>query len=145
MSANDKKTNNKNRVSVITFILFLALIVSSLSLVVIIARNNLTIDNIIGYYVDVADVKTINFKDTNLYNGVKENLLAQEIEYTEDGNILSIQIAEEDISKVTSLNLASMNIFNISGIDNFTNLTDLNLEGNKITDISPLNNLNIVT
>ena len=61
MSANDKKTNNKNRVSIITFILFLALIVSSLSLVVIIARNNLTIDNIIGYYVDVADVKTINF------------------------------------------------------------------------------------
>lgn len=122
------------------------------------------------------EIITMQFKDKNFYNGVAElleegdyvireeemNETEQEDTETDDEETpaatpisiqksdenLTIQIAKEDIEKVTSIVLNDKNITNIAGIENFTNLEEINFlsdeeseNKNQITDITPLKDL----
>ncbi len=122
------------------------------------------------------EIITMQFKDKNFYNGVAElleegdyvirgeetNETEQEDTETDDEETpaatpisiqksdenLTIQIAKEDVEKVTSIVLNGKNITNIEGIENFTNLEEINFlsdeeseNKNQITDITPLKDL----
>lgn len=120
------------------------------------------------------DTMTIQFKDKNFYNGVVELLetgnyeVQEEMDEREEDdelnddensdlipiNIqksdenLTIEIAKSDVEKVKSIVLNDQNITNIEGIENFTNLEEINFlsdekseNKNQITDITPLKNL----
>ncbi len=140
---NQSTTNRQDRISIFTFILFSILIISSLGLVAVIARNNLTIDSIIGYYSDAADTKTITFQDENMYNAIKEKLKDKISSY--EDNTKTIKMTQENIDSITELDLQSRRISDITGIENFTSLTNLYLNNNQISDISGIGKLTSLT
>lgn len=77
--------------------------------------------------------KKIKFEDENLYNAIKE-ILGRKIFYSDDSS-KTIYIKEEIISKLLKLDLHEKNITDLSGIENFTSLQELNLSHNNISNI----------
>jgi Leucine-rich repeat (LRR) protein len=71
-----------------------------------------------------------NFKDLKLLKAIKERI-----------GKLEEPLLEEDLSKITTLDLSSKNISNIEGLYLLKNLIEINLSNNQILDISPLENL----
>jgi len=82
--------------------------------------------------------ETITFAEANMYNAVVENLTGKIVEKNDSRH--SVTISKTNLQNVTYLDLSDKNIVNISGIEKFTNLKELNLFKNKITDVTPLNN-----
>lgn len=78
------------------------------------------------------------FNDTNLYNALVEQL-ADKITGKNDEN-KELTISDENMQAVTKLDLEGKNIVDITGIEQFTSLVELQLYDNKIEDISPLRN-----
>ena len=76
----------------------------------------------------------ITFKDKNLENAIRKIV-----------NKPSGDLMKSDVSNITSLDVHSMEIVDISGIENLTNLTEIRLWDNKISDISPLKGLTNLT
>jgi len=74
--------------------------------------------------------KVIQFTDQNLETVIREALNKTE------GNLTA-----KDVEGLTKLDAADKDISNLSGIEFCTNLQDLNLEANKIKDLSPLGSL----
>ena len=109
------------------------------------------------------EIKTIQFQDKNLYTAIiqilengsynKDIEEREKIEIVEkDENKLQIKLRQEDIEKVTNLDLSKKGIKNIAGIENFKNLevanffNEKNAENkNEISDISYLQNLTNLT
>jgi M6 family metalloprotease-like protein len=69
--------------------------------------------------------------DTNLYNALKSA-----------AGVTTTYLNQNDLSAITSLNLANKNISSLTGLDklDLTSLTNINLDNNKLTDISILSN-----
>lgn len=74
--------------------------------------------------------KAIQFRDKNF-----ENIIRKQI------NKPSGEILGKDVCKVTSLILTFQSIRDITGLEYFTNIHKLALDGNQITSIKPLKNL----
>jgi len=55
------------------------------------------------------------------------------------------KILKSDVAKITELNLAGQGLTDISDLSNLTNLTTLYIENNKISDLSPLSGLTKLT
>ena len=109
------------------------------------------------------EIKTIQFQDKNFYNAIIQILengkyngeeeVAEEIAIVEkDENNLQIKLKQEDIDKVTNLDLSEKGIKNIAGIENFKNLKVANFfnekngkNKNEISDISYLQELTNLT
>ena len=87
----------------------------------------------------VLEYETIQFKDANLYNAIKETL-GNKVKSSSEEN-LTITLLKSDIQGITKLDLYNKGITNISGIEHFTNLTELNLFCNSISDIKVLSSL----
>ena len=83
---------------------------------------------------EAANETTIVFEDENLYIAIKE-ALREKIKKAND-ETLTITITNSNISKVSSLNLSGKGIEDLAGIQNFTELTDLDLSDNEIKDIN---------
>lgn len=105
---------------------------------------NFTFD--LSYFFDYEDrmkAKTIYFSYNEvLYNAIK-NKMSDEMK-TASGATFSDSnkmISFTDITKVTQLELAGCNITNISQLSNFNSLIKLNLANNNIEDISALSEL----
>ena len=73
--------------------------------------------------------------DPNLRKAVREEMGVPE----------GVPITEVDIAKVVSLNAASMDIIDLTGLERFVNLKSLVLVGNRVQDIHPLRNLTKLT
>ncbi|EZH66384.1 hypothetical protein DH09_10650 [Bacillaceae bacterium JMAK1] len=84
----------------------------------------------IGAFV-VAQSENVTFEDPMLEQAMREELQIEEGE----------PIKQEDIFAASSLNLSSMQITNLEGLQKFENLTSLNLSDNKITDITHIGSL----
>lgn len=106
-----------------------------------------------GYPI-LADIKGINvtFEDKILYEKILDKLLYKMESFNDD--TMTIEMTQSNIDTVTSLNLGNgetdiiipypnkdAKIANINGIENFRNLTVLDLSFNNINDISKLQNL----
>ena len=78
----------------------------------------------------------IQFKDENLKNGVLYETQRQSVV---DKSVKDI--TENDALKVTELNLDNKHISSLEGIEKFKNLTTLDLGSNQISDITPLKSL----
>lgn len=75
------------------------------------------------------------FPDENLEKAIRKTIQKH------DGDILI-----GDVNKITEMRAEEMNITNLTGIENLTNLIRLNISTNKISDIEPLKSLtNLVT
>lgn len=88
-------------------------------------------------------IKSIKFKDKNLYEAIKKQLGRNVIEFKDDD--MEIKCINSDA--ITNLDLSWNKISNIEGLENFTNLKEIDLDFNDITDISPIwniKNLNII-
>lgn len=85
--------------------------------------------------------------DTNLYQALKENIPSRYINSTSnDTNTIKIKV--EAMPEITALNLSGNNtrkITNLSGIENFNYLTELDLNTNNISDISKIAQLSNLT
>lgn len=90
-----------------------------------------------GGYPIIQVAQEIQFQDSNLYNAIVD-ILADKIIEKNDQN-KTIKIEKSDIESITTLNLGEKQITNLSGIENFTNLQDLQVYTNNISDISVLN------
>ncbi|MGV8983608.1 YARHG domain-containing protein [Clostridium sp.] len=83
----------------------------------------------------ITESTVITFPDKNL-----EKIIREKIE-SPTGDIL-----KDDVSKITDLpNAGYKHIKNLSGIENLTNLTSLNLSDNQISNIKPLEGLTNLT
>ena len=90
---------------------------------------------------------TIQFEDENLYNQIVVQLEGLIDEHDDTNH--SIKMTQENIDQVTSLSIYASSydekITSIAGIENFNNLTELELCEHKITDISALSGLKKLT
>ena len=80
--------------------------------------------------------------NSNLYKAVKEQLKEQNItvEYRDANRV--IVISQEELAKVTNLNLSNKGINDLKGLEAFKNVTELNLHANELTSESNLSSLN---
>ena len=90
--------------------------------------------------------KTIQCKDKNFYNAIKEKL-GEKVKSASDKD-LKLTALKSDVESINTLNLGQVDnaedtikITDISGIENFKGLTDLDLCNNQISDISALSGL----
>lgn len=79
--------------------------------------------------------KTIKFNDSNLYNTLKNKLDKYILEFND--NSLELGINSLAFETISELELQNSGIKDISGLENFKNLTTLNLSGNPI-DVSTI-------
>ena len=109
------------------------------------------------------NIDGLYIQDENFYNAIIQILengsynedaeATEKIEIVEkDENKLQIKLNQEDIEKVTKLDLSEKGIKNIAGIENFRNLEEVNFfneknaeNKNEISDISYLQNLTNLT
>ena len=83
---------------------------------------------------------TIQFKDENLKSAILSEMKKQHfIAWS------AKDITEDDALKVKTLMLFGKLITSIEGLENFKNLTDLNLNNNQISDLKPLATLTNLT
>ena len=78
-----------------------------------------------------AEVETIRFYDQNLYNEIKESLDKKEIEYTCNDTNFDITV---DASQVEYLYLYRGKYNSLTGLEHFTNLTELYISDYAMTD-----------
>lgn len=91
---------------------------------------------------DMSNLKnttTFSINDKNLYNGLKQVLGRKILSYDDNSN--SITILTGIINEIVELDLHNLNITDLSGLDNFTNLCSINLANNNISTIEPLKSL----
>ena len=123
-----------------------------ISVIIIMTLMMQLLFNIIFPIASIAAVEeniTITCQDVNFYNALK-TALAEKTPTTAD-ETMTITMPKTKIEEVTTLDLNSLNasreekIIDISGIENFTKLTSLNLSYNQISDISKLASLTELT
>ena len=99
----------------------------------IVFLNNTTQQKSIS--VQITESTVITFPDKNLEQTIREEIQCP------TGDIL-----KDDVDKITKLqNAQDKHITNLSGIENLTNLTLLNLSNNQISNIEPLKGLTNLT
>ena len=93
---------------------------------------------------------TIQCKDKNFYNAIKEKL-GEKVESASDED-LKLTALRSDVESIDTLDLRqdysakdAIKIEDISGIENFKGLTGLDLKNNQISDISKLSGLTNLT
>ena len=126
--------NKKQNSLIILFVLILQIILQ-----VLIPIQSIATDEII----------TIQCNDINFYNGLVEKL-GTKIQSKNDTE-KTITMTKTNVESITRINLSNhgstsnMKITDISGIENFTNLTYLDLSSNSISNISVLAELTNLT
>ena len=121
--------NKKQNSLIILFVLILQIILQ-----VLIPIQSIATDEII----------TIQCNDANLYNGLVEEL-GTKIQSKNDTE-KTITMTKTNVESIAEIDLSTPGVTNveitdISGIEKFTNLTDLDLSSNSISDISALSGL----
>ena len=110
--------------------------VKMIALVVVIILLFQIIMPILPFEVLAVDETEITFPDTNLYNAITE-VLSDKIDEKDDENQV-VMISNENLEMIETLQLNNKNIQNLSGIEKFVNLKNLELYDNKIEDITPI-------
>lgn len=89
----------------------------------------------------ITNPTTISFEDKNLYDAIKNKFSSSQIAYNENDVTQEIEVSLNDIEGITELNLEGTEdakIVNLSGMEKFINLTNLNLSGNAITNMTSI-------
>ena len=86
------------------------------------------------------DTTTVVCNDKNLYQSLKTRL-SKNIISSDDTN-RTLEVITDAIPNINELDLSNCQISDLSGIENFTSLTNLNLSRNSISNISCLSSLN---
>ena len=82
------------------------------------------------------NTKTFTFKDPNLYQALKKALNKKVVSC--DDNTKTITILAGALNQITQLDLSNSNITDLTGLENFKNLSLVNLSNNNISSIAPL-------
>ena len=82
--------------------------------------------------VHAATSKSITF-DSNLYNAIKASLQSQGISAKFNDAQYTITIDEGILSSITTLKLSNFAIDDLTGLENFTGVTSLDLYANELT------------
>jgi LPXTG-motif cell wall-anchored protein len=89
-------------------------------------------DNVVGYFNTFVKTKpipaggTVTFEDPNLEQAIKDNLLIE-------GDIYA-----SDVEEATTLFLSYSDITSLKGLEKANNLKELYVDGNQVTDLSPI-------
>jgi hypothetical protein len=78
----------------------------------------------------------------NLYKAVKAQLESKDIKASYVDSNYKIVISQDELAKITSLNLSNAEIDDLTGLSIFANVTELNLTANELTEDSNLAELN---
>lgn len=92
----------------------------------------------------ITNPTTITFTDKNLYEAMKKQFKSKNIAYNENDTQQTIEVSIDDVASMTELNLQGVNdskIADLTGLENFTNLTNLNLSGNAVTNATSISEL----
>ena len=81
-------------------------------------------------------IDSVLFKDANLCEAIKENLIKQGI-YARNAHFI-LNLSHKEITSIKELDLSVRDIHDLTGMESFTALTTLNLSENAITTIEPL-------
>ena len=95
--------------------------------------------------VHAATSKSITF-DSNLYNAIKASLQSQGISAKFNDAQYTITIDEGILSSITTLKLSNFAIDDLTGLENFTGVTSLDLSANELTsesNLAVLNSMNL--
>ena len=76
---------------------------------------------------------------------MKKQLSAKKLNYNADDVEKTIEISKNDISKITELDLSSSAIADLSGLENFQDISTLNLSKNSVTSADSLDQLSKIT
>ena len=123
-----KKTNAKK--IAITFIIIIAIVSFS---IILYADNNVITNPI-----------TITFEDEKLYVAMVRQLGAKKIKINGNNESHEIEISQDDVTNITELNLQGSDdskITNLSGLENFNQLEELNLSNNAVAKMDSISNL----
>lgn len=96
----------------------------------------------VALYAEEPETTEIACNDVNLYDALVEEL--DEYVYSSDRNTKIIKVVTTDISSIKQLKLtgkSTAKITDLTGLENFTNLENLNLSGNNITSVTPISGL----
>lgn len=77
----------------------------------------------------------VEIKDENLIKALKEEIKEVNPDYNEE------YISKEDMELLVDIDLSNRDIKSLEGLENGVNLKNINLKGNKISDISPISGL----
>ena len=83
----------------------------------------------------ISNAQNVSIPDTNFKNA----LIAQGVDTNVD-----LEISYPECKIITYLNVVSMNISDLTGIEAFVNLVDLNCSSNKLTSLDVSNNISLV-
>ena len=93
------------------------------------------------------EIVTIQCEDVNFYNGLVSEL-GKKVQSKDDAN-KTISMTKRDVESVTEIEISNYGkeekITDITGIENFINLTSLTLKWNRISDISVIKGLTNLT
>ena len=81
-------------------------------------------------------IDSVLFKDANLCEAIKENLVKKGI-YARNAHFI-LNLSHTEITSIKELDLSSRDIHDLSGMESFVALTTLNLSGNAVTTIDQL-------
>ena len=126
-----------------TMVLIIILIITIINMCPIIS-NAVETNDITGE--ETKDLVEITFKDEVLYNAIAKNL-KNKIESKTDST-KTIKMTKENLESITFILVIgedSNKVVDITGIEKFTNLTQLILSSNQISDISALKDLTNLT
>ena len=126
----------KNIKKIIPIFLTLIMLINTLAPLFVNANTN--IDVMVNVKLSPTEVEF----NKNLYEAIKKSLLDQKIDFRSNDLILTIDLTEDLVNKVNKLNLNNASISDLTGIDNFKNLTFLELSGNNLSKNSKLELLN---
>lgn len=88
-----------------------------------------------------SNVDSILFKDPNLCQAIKDNLALEEfadrVKYIKNANLI-MNINNSAIKNIDRLHLGDKNIYDLTGMENFTGLTNLVISDNQITTLDQL-------
>ncbi len=96
----------------------------------------------VALYAEEPETTEIACNDVNLYDALVEEL--DEYVYSSDRNTKIIKVVTTDINSIKQLKLtgkSTAKITDLTGLENFTNLENLNLSGNNITSVTPISGL----
>ena len=85
---------------------------------------------------DIENLNKLQFNDNNLYKKLKSILKNSVFSYDDSKNELNLSNAA--IKGLEVLDLSNSGITDISGLEAFNNVKELNLSGNNISDFSPM-------
>jgi len=130
----------KTQIKIITYLIAILMLLQPLMVTVAYATETGETEIEV---VENTELVSITISDEELYGALKLKIGDKAISYTDEDN--TIEIYQNELDNIKELVIENSKISDLSGIENFKELTNLDLSGNSLTENSSLEKLNLLT